>query len=294
MPCLVARRDTEPPLSAARLLPCSLLSLALLAACGGGGGGASGGSVAAPASAPPATGSTRPVTQSDLEIAELAYTDATRVPAGFRVEPARYAGDYATLAHLRSTDLDPAAARPYEVCTNDFATALAWSESVATARPVYGDLVENNATPLYHEFVRRLRTAPARDAIDRVYRCDYVDRSDVDLRLANGSAGRLNRAGWTAADVQQLGEYLWGFTPDNNAGRVVLKSEVRADAAAAVHSLHLARLARAPAAGACDRIDVVRIDLRADRASGALTRTEAALWNFGARRDAGVTALCTN
>ena len=186
MPCLVARRDPEPPLSPPRLLPCSLLSLALLAACGG--GGASGGSVAAPASVPPVTGSTRPVTQSDLEIAELAYTDATRVPVGFRIEPARYTGNYATLAHLRSTDLDPATARPYEVCTNDFATALAWSESVATARPVYGDLVENNATPLYHEFVRRLRTTPARDAIDRVYRCDYVDRSDVDLRLASGSA----------------------------------------------------------------------------------------------------------
>lgn len=291
MPCLVARRDPEPPLSPPRLLPCSLLSLALLAACGG--GGASGGSVAAPASVPPVTGSTRPVTQSDLEIAELAYTDATRVPVGFRIEPARYTGNYATLAHLRSTDLDPATARPYEVCTNDFATALAWSESVATARPVYGDLVENNATPLYHEFVRRLRTTPARDAIDRVYRCDYVDRSDVDLRLASGSAGRLTRAGWTAAEVQQFGEYLWGFTADNNAGRVVLKSEVRADATAAVHSLHLARLARATAAGACDRLDVVRIDLRADRASGALTRTESALWSFGARREAGVTALCT-
>lgn len=281
-------------MSVARVLPCSLLSLAMLAACGGGGGSTSGGSVAAPATVPPTTGSTRPVTQSDLEIADLAYTDSARVPVGFRTEPARYTENYATLAHLRSTDLDPAATRPYEVCTNDFGTALAWSESVAAARPVYGDLVENNATPLYHEFVRRLRTTPARDAVDRVYRCDYVDRSDVDLRVATGDAGRLNRAGWTAADVQQLGEYLWGFTVDNNAGRVVLKSDVRMDASATVHSLHVARLTRANVAGTCDRVDVVRVELRADRASGALTRAEASLWTFGARRDAGVTALCTN
>lgn len=278
-----------------RFLPCSVLGFALLAGCGGG-GGTSGGGVAAPASAPPTSGSgsTRPVAQTDLEIADLAYTDAARVPAGFRVEAPRYTDAYATLAHLRNTDLDAAAARPHELCTNDFATALQWSETVATARPVYGDLVENNATPLYHEFVRRLRSTPARDAIDRVYRCDYVDRADVDLRAATGSAGRLNYANWTATDLQRLGEYLWGFTADNNTGRVVLKSEARADATGAVHALHLARLVRATTAGACDRVDVVRVDLRAERTAGTMTRTETPLWSFGARRDAGVTGLCSN
>lgn len=280
-------------MSPARLLPCTVLTLALLAGCGGG-GGASGGGTAAPATAPPTTDATRPVTQTDVEIADLAYTDSARVPAGFHVEAPRYTDNYATLAHLRNTDLDAAVSRPHELCTNDFATALQWSETVATARPVYGDLVENNATAMYHEFVRRLRSTPARDAIDRVYRCDYVDRADVDLRTSSGSAGRFNYANWTVADLQRFGEYLWGFTADNNTGRVVLKTGARTDATGASHALHVARLVRATTVGACDRIDVVRIDLRAERAGGALTRSETPLWSFSVRRDAGVTTLCSN
>lgn len=281
-------------MSFARSLPCSIVVLALLAGCGSGGGGASGGGVSAPATAPPGTGATRPVVQTDVEIAELAYTDAARVPVGFQLESPRYTDTFTTLAHLRNTDLDATATRPHELCTNDFATALQWSEDVALARPVYGDLVENNATVAYHEFVRRLRSTPARDAIDRVYRCDYVDRADADLRTWAGPAGRFNLASWTTVDLRRFGEYLWGFTADNNTGRVVLQSDVRGEATAVVHALHVARLARATTAGVCDRIDVVRIDLQAERVGGAMTRSETLLWSFRARRDAGVTTLCAN
>lgn len=263
----------------------SLLGLLAVAGCGGGGAAAPS---ASPAAAPP-----RAVAQSDAEIADLLYTDRQRVPAGFYAEPPRYDANYATLVHLRTTDVDTAASVPRELCSDDFATALAWSESVAAAAPVYGDLVETGSTERYHEFVRNLRMTPEHHVIARVYKCAYLDRGGVDLRQTQGPAGTFAKPAWSVDDLRALGEYLWTFTIDNNTGRVVLKSEATLAADSATHALHLARLVRATPPATCDRIEVSRIDLRGDRSSGALQRSETLLWSFGARRDAGVTQLCS-
>lgn len=275
---------------------------AALASCGGGGGPVAAATTPAATAAPIATavptasatpasdaGATLP---ADVEIADLLYTDRQRMPAGFHVEPSRADAVYATLAHLRNTDLEAAATPPHELCATEFGTALQWSETVAAAQPVYGDLVGNDVTARYYEFTRRLRTTPARTAIARVYRCEYLDRAGVDLRASSGAAGRLGLAAWTAADLKSLGEYLWTFTDDNNAGRVVLRSEVSGDATGAVHSIALARLVRAGSPTDCDRVELWRLDLRTTQASGALTRSATLQRTFGARRVSGVAQSC--
>jgi len=258
-----------------------------LTACGGGGGASDGRATVAGISSTPA----RPVPQSDLEIADLLYTDSHRVPAGFYVEPARYDSAYATIAHLRNTDLDAAATPAHELCSDDPATALGWSERVAAAAAVYGDLVETNDAPGYHEFVRALRVTPARHVIARVYKCAWLDRDAVDLAVPTGPAGHFGLAGWTAPDLQRLGEYLWTFTADDNSGRAALLSRATATAGGATHSIWIARLTRA--LQGCDRVDVLRVDLTGENATGLLTRTDTALWNFGASRSGGVTSLCS-
>ena len=263
-----------------------VLLSATLAACGGGGG--AGGDRATTASV--ATTPARPVPQSDLEIADLLYTDSSRVPAGFYVEPARYDSAYATITHLRSTDLDPAATPAHELCSDDPATALGWSEQVATAAPVYGDLVETNETAGYHEFVRALRVNPPRHVIARVYKCAWLDRDAVNLAVPTGAAGVFGLAGWGAADLQHLGEYLWTFTADDNSGHAVLLSHAAANTTGAMHSIYVARLTRATQG--CDRVDVVRLDLTGVSAGGALARSDTALWSFTASRSGGVTSLC--
>jgi hypothetical protein len=271
-----------------------LAAAVALAACGGGGEVGAPAAPAAPAAAtaPAPTAAPVPATAaalpSDLEIADLLYTDRQRVPPGFHVEAARQDDVYATIAHLRNTDLDAAATPPRELCAGDFATALQWSESVAAAQPVYGDLVGNASTARYHEFTRRLRSTPARTAIARVYRCEYLDRAGVDLRAPTGPAGRLGLAAWTADELQWLGEYLWTFTDDNNAGRTVLHSAPDGDR----HALVLARLARAGVASDCDRVELWRVELRAERATGALTRSATLQRAFGARRVQGVVQAC--
>lgn len=264
-----------------------VLLAATLAACGGGGGGGDGRATVAGVPSAPA----RPVPQSDLEIADLLYTDTHRVPSGFYVEPARYDSAYATITHLRNTDLDAAATPAHELCSDDPATALGWSEQVAAAAPVYGDLVETNDAPGYHEFVRALRVTPARHVIARVYKCAWLNRDAVDLAVPTGPAGRFGLAGWTALDLQHLGEYLWTFTADDNSGHAVLQSRAVASAGGATHSIWIARLTRATQG--CDRVDVLRLDLTGESAGGLLTRTDTALWNFGASRSGGITSLCS-
>jgi hypothetical protein len=270
-----------------RLLLLLLLPAIALIACGGGGGAPDARS--APASAP--AGAARPVSQSDLEIADLLYTDRARVPAGFYVEPPRYDSSYLTISQLRNTDLAATTAAAHELCSDDPGEALGWSEAVAQAAPVYGDLVETNDREQYHEFVRALRVTPARHAIARVYKCAWLDRDAVDLAKPDGAAGVLGKPAWTAADLLWVAEYTFTFSPDNNAGRVVLTSRADVTASGATHSLILARLARA--VQGCDRIEVWRQDLAATRATGALLRSDTLLWAFGASRSGGTTQLCS-
>jgi hypothetical protein len=275
----------------------AVLTIAVaLAGCGGGGAVSATAAAQAATAAPAASATPAPdataMLPADVEVADLLYTDRQRIPAGFHVEPTRSDAVYATLAHLRNTDLDAAATPPRELCATEFGAALQWSESVAAAQPVYGDLVGNDVTARYYEFTRRLRTAPARTAIARVYRCEYLDRAGVDLRASTGPAGRLGLAAWTAADLKSLGEYLWTFTDDNNAGRVVLRSDASGDALGAVHSIVLARLVRAGTPTDCDRVELWRLDLRATQASGALTRSATLQRTFGARRVGGVAQAC--
>jgi hypothetical protein len=278
----------------------ALTIAAALAGCGGGGAESP---ATAAATAPPIastvpTAAATPAPDAaatlpaDAEIADLLYTDRRRVPAGFHVDSTRSDAVYATLAHLRNTDLDAAATPPHELCATEFGTALQWSETVAAAQPVYGDLVGNDVTARYYEFTRRLRTTPARTAVARVYRCEYLDRAGVDLRAASGPAGRLGPAARTPAELQSLGEYLWAFTDDNNAGRVVLRSTAGGDAVDVVHSIVLARLVRAGTPTDCDRVELWRLELRATQASGTLTRSATLHRTFGARRVGGVAQTC--
>jgi hypothetical protein len=270
----------------------ALISLSALGACGGGGGAAA--PTTAPAAAPVVTAASTDsrTLPTDAEIADLVYTDRRRVPDGFYAEPMRTDSAYTTVVHLKNTDLDASATPPHELCASDFAGALEWSERAAAARPVYGDLVANDVTPRAWEFTRRLRSTPARTEIVRVYRCDYLDRTAVDLRAAAGPAGRFVPPGWTADDLRGLGEYLWTFGVDNNAGRAVLRSDVSSDASGATHAIVLARLVRASSGSDCDAVELWRLDLRADRSTGALTRSATPLRTFRARRVDGVAQTC--
>jgi hypothetical protein len=266
------------------------LAAVVLSACGGGGGGDS--SAPAPsASAPP-----RPVTQSDLQIAQSVYGTGPRTPLGFHTDPAPSGHDYVSTTHLKNADVDAAAAAPqplYELCTDDWNQALAWSELGAQNAPQYSDLVETNDDPRYFEFGRVRQGDPTFYVRARVFKCTYLDRAAANLRASAGPAGTLNRRPLTAAELRDLSEYLWQFTTYNNVGYAVLESGGSSTATALSHTLHLGVLARGGISSSCDRVNVIAWRHTMDTTTGALQLEVTTLWSFGARESAGVVSLCS-
>src|SRR3954470_24620356 len=152
----------------------------MFAACGGGGGGSAAPvSNAQPSSVPAAPVSPAPSTGAgDLSLADRVYKGTQRTPDGFAVEPrpANVTGPLST-RHLKNTDFagGPQAMSPsYEVCTNDMAQAIAWSESQAMWNGQYSDMAEVHGDAHMWEITRVPRADPTALLRHRVFRCDYL------------------------------------------------------------------------------------------------------------------------
>jgi hypothetical protein len=267
-----------------RLPAGTLAATLLLSSCGGGG---SGGDVpASPAQvAPP-----RAVDQSDLQIAQLLYAGTPRTPAGFYEDSKPSGQEHVSTVHLKNTDIDASLSAPtpqYELCTDDWNTALDWSEASAQQAAQYADLVATDDATRYYEFARSRAGDPDFYLRERVFKCAYLDRASADLRAPEGAAGQLNQRPLVADELRTLSEYLWQFTTYNNFGHAVLKSSGAAAASSLTHTLVIANLERGGMSATCDRIDVIAWRHRLDTPSGALQLDVETLWSFGAREHAG-------
>lgn len=256
----------------------------VLGGCGGGDAGLVAGAV------PPA--------QSGYEksVATHVYAGTPRTPAGFYSEPtpAGATGPVATL-HLKNADVIPAANGPrYELCTDDHAQAIQWSEMRPSFNGAYADMVEIGSDERLFEIVRVPRTDTTARLVHRVFRCSYLDRSSTDLDAASGAAGTFNRRPLDPADLRTVSEYLWRFTGFNNADHIVLSSEATSASAGRIaHTIEMARLTRAATSSECDRIDVLRWTHSMDMATGAMQRDLQTIRSFRARRDGlGEVTIC--
>lgn len=261
----------------------ALAALLLLSSCGGGGG------------SPPAVAgaaATYGITQSNLEIAAALYQDAQRTPPGFVSDPPPAGAQLVATRHLQSHDLSLTAAANYEVCTDNWNEALAWSEQTAALGGSYASLVGTIDTSRYFEFDRTRPGTPVLLLRQRVYLCSYLDRSNTSVEVGSGPAGMLNVRPETAADLRLLSEYLWRFTAWNNFGSSVLTSVEDPGAAELGHTLVIATLVRDAISSGCDRIDVLRWRHSLDAASGALQRSLATLWSFSAHQTGMLAVDC--
>ncbi|MET0658450.1 MAG: hypothetical protein ABW110_09890 [Steroidobacteraceae bacterium] len=279
-------------------LRCLGLSAVLcVSSCGGGGGGSdsggggsdSGGS--SPASIPV---SQRPTSLTDLQIAQLLYEGSPRTPADFYAEaaPASYA--YVNTSHLKNTDVATVAsdAPQYELCSDDWNEALAWSEAAQQRSGQYADLMATEENERYFEFGRVRSSEPDRYLRGRVFKCAYLERQTSNLRQQAGNAGVLKSTPIDTQSLKLLSEYLWQFTTYNNYGHAVLSSTGEPANSSLRRTLLIANLAAAGTSGTCDRILVEAWRHDAATATGALTRSVEELWSFGARENAGAVELC--
>jgi len=240
---------------------------------------------------PPETEAPDTLSPGDQEIAARLYAGTTRTPPGYLDDPVPSGFAQVTTYHVKASQLAVPGATSYEVCSDDWTQAFAWSEQVALASPRYLDFVGNQSTDRYFELDRVPRGQPDRYVRMRVYRCSYLDRTGVDTTAAAGFAGVLNVRPLDAAALRELNEYLWRFTLFNNADHAVIASESR-PAVGLAHALTIASLERAVAGANCDRFILQDSILAADSATGELQRTAAFVREFRARREGDLVVGC--
>jgi hypothetical protein len=273
----------------------------LLAACGGGGGAgssappASGNSQPASVSTPPASNTPPSTSSADLELAARLYQGDARTPAGFDVEsrPSNVAGTLST-RHLKNTDVatGPQAISPiYEMCTNDMAQAIDWSERQATYQGQYSDIAEVHGDTRMFEIVRVPRADVTAMIRHRVFRCDYVDRTNSDLRADAGSAGSMNQRPLTADELEKLAEYLWQFTLFNNSDYAVQSSSTTVDGSNIVQTIRMGQLVRG-SAGGCDTVQLMDWTHTMNSTNGSLTRTLGNVRSFQVKSTSGAVSSC--
>ena len=278
-----------------------LVTASLLAACGGGGGAGS--------SAPPSSGNTQPASVSpppvsntppstsaaDLDLAARLYQGDARTPAGFDVEsrPSNVAGTLST-RHLKNTDVatgPQAISSIYEVCTNDMAQAIDWSERQATYQGQYSDLAEVHGDSRMFEIVRVPRADVTAMIRHRVFRCDYLDRTNTDLRADVGSAGSMNQRPLTADELEKLAEYLWQFTLFNNSDYAVQSSSTTVSGDTIVQTIRMGQLVRGTS-GSCDTVQLMDWTHTMNSGNGSLTRALSNVRTFQVKSTSGAVGSC--
>ncbi|MEM7280831.1 MAG: hypothetical protein AAF438_04310 [Pseudomonadota bacterium] len=233
---------------------------------------------------PPGTGQTD---QSKIQIAQRVYDDA-RLPVNFYSEPVRDPTAFYNVQHVRSGDV--AQTGDYEMCSDDFATALSWSEQLNGSQSLSGDLVETEESSMLFEFSRVLSNTPDRYRIERVFKCSYLDRTTLDP--ITGSAGVVNVRPLATSDVKTIAEYFWTFSAYNNVGSIVLESTSESDDEVFSHTLSLARLLVGAGSNGCDYVELIHWQYDAHRTNGELNSREEPMGGFSARKEGSNVTLC--
>jgi hypothetical protein len=279
-----------------------LVAVALLiTACGGGGGGgssapaSSGSSQPAAVSTPPVSSTPPSTATADLDLAARLYKGDARTPAGFDVEsrPSNVAGTLST-RHLKNTDVatGPQAISPiYEMCTNDMAQAIDWSERQASYQGQYSDIAEVHGDARMFEIVRVPRADVTAMIRHRVFRCDYLDRTNSDLRADAGSAGSMNQRPLTAEELEKLAEYLWQFTLFNNSDYAVESSSTTVSGSTIVQTIRMGQLVRGTAGG-CDTVQLMDWTHTMSSTTGSLTRALSNVRSFQVKPAGGAAQSC--
>jgi hypothetical protein len=223
----------------------------------------------------------------------MAYDYTYNVPEGFIVDERAHTTRSYTMYHVKDASVS------FELCSDDYAEALAW-ESVDNdsrmANGVYVDSYENNR---YFEFVRELAypngigniTTPTSPGFSRVFKCSYVNRDGVDRRLRDGYAGTLNVQALTEDAVSTFVEYMWQFTFFWPARKTVLESFSDERTGAYQHTLMLAFITN-QGFDKCDLIEVVDWVFTVEKNNGQVTKEFILLYQFEAQLINGLPAKC--
>lgn len=270
---------------------CALLTMTVIASCGGGGNG---GAASVATTGNSSAGTDAGASNTDLGIAKTTYSPDERAPADFYRETENYSDRSVFRFHVRSGDIAgiyenvPTA---FELCSDDFAEALSWSQESAQSRQLESNLTSNTSTPWFFEFERALAADDTAMVVNRVFKCASIDRAGLD---DGGYAGQVRKNPFTADDLKFVAEYLWTFSIYNNALHAVISSEASIVNNDLTHTLTRAEVKiGAGAEAGCDRIELWQWQHSAAAADGSLFSDESFLRSFDARIQNGEVSLCS-
>lgn len=230
---------------------------------------------------------------SDEAVLARVYDVNYRNPPGFYVdERSDTPGSY-TVYHVKDDSLS------YELCTDDYAQALAWEAADNELRQVNGVFVGSYENDRYFEVIRELDypdsvgnvSDPTSPGYARVFKCSYVDREGVDRNLRDGYAGRLNAKPANAVALRGLVEYLWQFAFFWPAKAKVLDSFSEEGNGSVRHTLRLG-LVTPRGSGRCDVVEVVDWIFSLDEIDGSMTKSFQLRRRFEAELIDGVPRKC--
>ncbi len=230
---------------------------------------------------------------SDEQVMALAYDNTYNAPENFFIdERADTTGSY-SIYHVKDESVS------YELCTNDYAEALAWESADNASRSVNGLYVGSYENDRYFEFIRELDytdgvgniSDPTSPGFSRVFKCSYVNRDGVDRNLRNGYAGRLDVRPLSGQEIRTFAEYMWQFTFFWPAKKTVLESFATERQDDYQHTLRLAFVTN-QGFEQCDLVEVVDWLFTVDKGDGQVTKEFRLLYQFNAELVNGTPRRC--
>lgn len=231
---------------------------------------------------------------SNMEIAQALYF-GERILVDFYKEDKQ--GDaFYTISHVKNTSLLPVVDRAglsaFELASDDFVEALAWSDKTAEFHESNLQLTDNTETLLYYQFSRFNPDFPEVINIHRVFKASILDRSGVDRSDEDARyKGRITSPGLAVENVKMIVEYLWMFTLSNNYGNAVLDSSITETVDEYVHVMKQASLNRG-INGNCDSIEIYEIRYTVPKSSGFIWKDKVLTKVFTAKNSGSFVEMC--
>lgn len=230
----------------------------------------------------------------EMTIAGALYFDE-RIPDGFYKEELPDDVFYTT-SHVKNVSLlpviDRAGLADYELSSDDYVEALAWSDKAAEYQQSYKQLTDIVDTELYYQFTRFDPDLPQFINRHRVFKASVLDRSGVD-RSDEDSAykGKITMPDLTAEKVKLIIEYLWMFTLSNNYRNAVLESYVTEMDDEFIHIMKQAKLDFGYSES-CDSITVYEIRYTVSKSTGFIWKEKVLTAEFSAKRSGTYLEIC--
>ena len=230
---------------------------------------------------------------SDQDTIAKVFDPKYSVPTGFFVDERASTSQSYTVHHVMDESIS------YEVCSDDFDTAMALEAANNETRSVNGYYVGAYQNDRYFEFIRELSyeddvgniadiTSPG---FARVFKCSNTVRDGVDRSLLTGYAGTLNSRPLGNDTVRLFAEYLWQFSFFPQRYKKVLDSYSGWSSTSPSHTLLLG-FATNQGDARCDLIEVVEWRFSANSSSGETTSRFDVVRTFEAEVVDGSPRLC--